>query len=118
MELSTRPVPRSYNEENLGNQVSSVRKAAKERDSWKRFGREPPLRKDLSEETEESPLLEAVTSKHLVKTLQPGAKYVEISDGAIIKWNYELCVKVVIKSNIRSETPSRVTLTRDDMHRI
>jgi hypothetical protein len=31
----------------------------------------------------------------------------EISDGAIIKYNYELCVKVVNKSNLQSK---RVTL--------
>jgi hypothetical protein len=30
---------------------------------------------------------------------------VEISDGGIIKCNYELCVKVVSKSNIQSKTP-------------
>jgi hypothetical protein len=35
---------------------------------------------------------------------------VEISDGARIKCNYELCVKVVNKSNIQSTTSSRVTL--------
>jgi hypothetical protein len=31
-----------------------------------------------------------------------------ISDGAIIKCNYELCVKVVNKSNIKPKTPSTV----------
>jgi hypothetical protein len=31
-------------------------------------------------------------------------KSVEISDGAIIKCNYELCVQVVNKSNIQSKT--------------
>jgi hypothetical protein len=35
-------------------------------------GREPPFRKGLSTEAEEQPLLEAVTRKHLVKTLQAG----------------------------------------------
>jgi hypothetical protein len=35
---------------------------------------------------------------------------VEISDGAIIKCNYELCVKVVNKSNIQSKTQSRVIM--------
>jgi hypothetical protein len=35
---------------------------------------------------------------------------VEIIDGAIIKRNYELCVKVVNKSNIQSETLARVTI--------
>jgi hypothetical protein len=35
---------------------------------------------------------------------------VKISDGAIIKCNYELCVKVVNKSNIKPVTPSVVTL--------
>jgi hypothetical protein len=41
---------------------------------------------------------------------------VEISDGAIIKLNYELCVKVVNKSNIQPETPSIVTLSRGNMY--
>jgi hypothetical protein len=37
----------------------------------------------------------------------------EIGDGAIIKCNYELCVKVVNKSIIQSTTTSIVTNTRD-----
>jgi hypothetical protein len=37
---------------------------------------------------------------------------VEISDGAVIKCNYELCAKVVSKSNIQPKPPSRVTHTR------
>jgi hypothetical protein len=37
-------------------QVSSVQEAVKKRDSWKRVGREPPIREDLSAEAEESPL--------------------------------------------------------------
>jgi hypothetical protein len=53
-------MPRSFKEENLGNQVSSVREAVKKRDSWKRVWREPPFREDLSAEGE-SPLLEVVT---------------------------------------------------------
>jgi hypothetical protein len=32
-----------------------------------------------------------------------------MSDGAVIKCNYELCAKVVSKSNHQSETPSVVT---------
>jgi hypothetical protein len=36
----------------------------------------------------------------------------EIGDSAIIKWNYELHIKVVNKSNIQSQTPSIVTHTR------
>jgi hypothetical protein len=40
---------------------------------------------------------------------------VEISDGAVIKCNYESCVNVVNKPNIQSETPSRVTHTRDNI---
>jgi hypothetical protein len=36
--------------------------------------REPPFREDLSPETEEQPLLEAVTRQLLVKTLQAGKK--------------------------------------------
>jgi hypothetical protein len=35
----------------------------------------------------------------------------KISDGAIIGCSYELCVKVINKSNIQSKTPSRVTHT-------
>jgi hypothetical protein len=38
---------------------------------------------------------------------------VEIGDGAIIKCNYEVCVKVVNKSNIKSETSSIFNLNRD-----
>jgi hypothetical protein len=34
--------------------------------------REPPLRENLSEEAEESPLLEAFTRERLVKTQQAG----------------------------------------------
>jgi hypothetical protein len=40
---------------------------------------------------------------------------VKISDGAIIKCNYEVCVKMVNKSNIQSKPQSRVTLTRENM---
>jgi hypothetical protein len=40
---------------------------------------------------------------------------VEIIDGAIIKCNYELCVKVANKSNVQSETPSRVIQTRESI---
>jgi hypothetical protein len=36
---------------------------------------------------------------------------VEISDGSVIKCSYELCGKVVNKSNIHSKTPSKVTHT-------
>jgi hypothetical protein len=34
---------------------------------------------------------------------------VKISDGAKIKCNYELCGKMVSKSNLQSKTPSIVT---------
>jgi hypothetical protein len=44
----------------------------KKRDSWKRVGKELPFRKDLRAEAEESPLLEAVTTERLVKTLKAG----------------------------------------------
>jgi hypothetical protein len=40
----------------------------------------------------------------------------EISDGAIVKWNYELCVKVVNKFNIRPKTPSIVILSWDNIY--
>jgi hypothetical protein len=42
----------------------------KERDIWKRVGREPPFREDVSAEAEECPPLEAVTRERLVKTQQ------------------------------------------------
>jgi hypothetical protein len=61
-------VARSYKEDNWGNQVSSVWKSVKKRDSWKRVEREPPLREDLSSEAEEFPLLEAVIRERFVKT--------------------------------------------------
>jgi hypothetical protein len=35
---------------------------------------------------------------------------VEISDGAVIKCNYELYAKVASKSNMESKTPSNVTI--------
>jgi predicted N-formylglutamate amidohydrolase len=56
-------------------------------------------------------LLEAVTSRLLVKTLRARKDLgsVEISDGAEIKCNYELYAKVVNASNIQSKTPSMVT---------
>jgi hypothetical protein len=44
----------------------------KKRVSWKRVGREPLFREDLSAEAEKSPLLEAVTRERLVKTEQAG----------------------------------------------
>jgi hypothetical protein len=65
-------VPRSYKEDKWDNQVSSLREALKKRASWKRVAREPPFREDLSMETEESPMLEAVTRGQLVKTQQAG----------------------------------------------
>jgi hypothetical protein len=40
-------------EDNWGNKVSSVREAVKKSDSWKRVGRQPPFREDLSTEAEE-----------------------------------------------------------------
>jgi hypothetical protein len=40
---------------------------------------------------------------------------VEINKGAIIKFNYELCVKVVNKCNIQSKTPSIVTRTYNNI---
>jgi hypothetical protein len=64
----------------------------KERDNWKRAGKEPLFREDFNVEAEESPLLEAVTRERLVKTA--GWKRlsvycsdlysVEISDGVVI----------------------------------
>jgi hypothetical protein len=72
MMLSAQAVPKGYKKDNLNNQVSSVQEAVKKRDSWKGAGSGPPFRKDLSMEAEESPLLEAVTRKRLVKTQQAG----------------------------------------------
>jgi hypothetical protein len=66
--LSTQLVPRSYEEDKWGNQISSVRESVKK----KSVGRESPSREDLSSEAEESPLLEAVTRERLVKTQQAG----------------------------------------------
>jgi hypothetical protein len=44
----------------------------KKLDSWKRFVREPPFRKDSSAEAEESPLSEAVVRERLMKIQQAG----------------------------------------------
>jgi hypothetical protein len=65
-------VSRSYEEGSLGDYVSSVLEAVKKKDSWKRVGKEPPFREDLSLEAEKSPLLKAVTRKRLVKIQQAG----------------------------------------------
>jgi hypothetical protein len=73
--LSARAVPRSYKEENWGNQVSSVQEAVKKGDSWKRVRREPPFREGLSTEAEEWSLLEAVNRQLLVKTPGPGKDF-------------------------------------------
>jgi hypothetical protein len=60
-------------------------------------------------------ILEAITRQLLVKTLRAGKdlacdlESVEISSGAIIKCNYEFCVKMVNKANIHFKTPSIVT---------
>jgi hypothetical protein len=53
-------VQRVNKEENWDNKVGSVWESVKERDSWKRVG------KDLSAEAEESPVLEAVDRKSVV----------------------------------------------------
>jgi hypothetical protein len=67
-------VPRNYKEDNWGNQVSSVREPVNKRVSWKRVGREPLPKEDLSTEAEEYPLFEVVTRERLVKTQQVGKK--------------------------------------------
>jgi hypothetical protein len=60
---------------------------------------EPPFRKDLSAEAEEQPLLEAVTRKRLVQTLQAGkdlacalvnCKLWEISGSVIVICSYDV----------------------------
>jgi hypothetical protein len=72
-------------------------------------------------EAEEYPLLEAVTRKRSNEDTVGWKRAcglvicVEISDSGIIKRNYELCVKMVNKSNIQSKTPSRVSLTRGNI---
>jgi hypothetical protein len=43
-------VPRSYKEDNWDKQVSSVWESVKKRDTWKRVGKEPLRRKNLSTE--------------------------------------------------------------------
>jgi hypothetical protein len=40
----------------------------------------------------------------------------EISDGAAIRYGYELWVRMVSESNMQSKTPSRVTHTHDSRH--
>jgi hypothetical protein len=40
---------------------------------------------------------------------------VEISGGAIMKYSYESCVKVVNKSNLKSKTAPRATSTLDNI---
>jgi hypothetical protein len=54
----------------------------------------------------------------LVCVCNSDLKSAEISDGAVINCNYELCVKVVNKSNIQSKTPSRISLTRDNINKV
>jgi hypothetical protein len=73
--LSEWAVPRSYKEDIWGNQVSSVKEIVKERESWKRVGRESTLREDSSAEAEESPLLEAVDRERWVKAQQAGKDF-------------------------------------------
>lgn len=43
---------------------------------------------------------------------------VEISDGPIIKFSYDLCGKVISKANIKYKTPSRVTHSRDNTYKL
>jgi hypothetical protein len=75
-------------------------------------GRESQFRDVLSPE---QPLLKPLPGNYiLVKTLRMCASDL-FSDGVIIKCNYELCVKVVHKSNIQSKTQSRVTHMRDNI---
>jgi hypothetical protein len=70
----------------------------------------------MSAEVEDSPLLETVTKKRLVKTKQAGKDsvccselyVVEISDGAVITCSYESCGEVVNKTIQQSKTPSIV----------
>jgi hypothetical protein len=56
----------------IGETKSVLWESVKKRDSWKRDGREPPSRNDLSSETEESAMLETVTRGRLVKTQKAG----------------------------------------------
>jgi hypothetical protein len=61
--LSACVVPSSYKEDNCSNQVSSVWEYVKKSVSWKGA----TIQAGLSTEAEESPLLEAVTRKRLMK---------------------------------------------------
>jgi hypothetical protein len=69
--LSARALSRSYNEYNWGNQISSIREAVKRRDNWKRVGREPQFREDLSTETG----IAIVRSRYQEKTSQDTAGF-------------------------------------------
>jgi hypothetical protein len=72
----------------------------KKSETWKRAGKEPPLREDFSAEDEESSLKEAVTRERLVKTQQAGKDLefavvicrVWSSECAVITSSSELCV--------------------------
>jgi hypothetical protein len=90
--LSALAASRSYKEDNLDNQVSSILQAVRKKDNWKRFGREQPFREDLSAEAEESLLLEAVTRERLAKTQQARKDLTNVvvilNCGAIIACNY------------------------------
>jgi hypothetical protein len=66
--LSARSVPRRYHEENLGNQVCSVRDAVKKTVSWKGAG----IQRGLVPESRSFCNVKAVTRERLVKTHQDG----------------------------------------------
>jgi hypothetical protein len=65
--------------------------------------------KEVSVETEESPLLEAVTRERLVQTHQAGkglaGAVMIVKFGTVIICTYESCGKVVNKSNLESKVP-------------
>jgi hypothetical protein len=72
-------------------------------------GRKPPFREENGSRAI------AVSSRYQATTSEDTASWknlqiVEISDGVVIKYNYELCAEVANKSNIQSKTTSRVTL--------
>jgi hypothetical protein len=88
--------------------IRSVQRGYKE-NSWSEnssVGKEPSFREDLRTEAEESPLLEAITRKRLVKTLQAGKdlESVEISDSVIVicSWACKWSVNPIIQNLVYS----------------
>jgi hypothetical protein len=116
--FSGRSVPRCYNRDALEQRVASV--LSWKSCSWKGAAflrgledgsRRIAIVRSLYQDTSS----EDTASWKRLSLCCSDLQSVEISDGAIIKCNDGVCVKVVNKSNIQSKTPSRVTPTRDNM---